>query len=102
MLNTNAVRKAKLLVAVSPPAPFPVVEHLFRGRPEFELVESRRGLRQFPDLIVVQRRNPKSKLILFCPGRGYEPPALRDACLDEERLLGRVMRMARELSATDR
>ena len=103
MQNTSAVRKIKLLVAVNPPALFPVIEHLLHGRPDFELVESPRGVRQFRDLIVVKRQSPKSKLILFCPAKGPDQPARKcaaEACLDEELVAGRVLKMARELSAT--
>jgi len=118
--NTNSVRKVRLLVAVSPPALFQVIEHLFHGRPEFELVESRRGLRQLPDLIVVnvrplrirvcrvvtamKRYSPGSKLILICAVKGFEQPARKcgaDACLEEERLVGRLLSMARELLETN-
>ena len=128
MQNTNSARKVKLLVAVSPPALFQVIEHLFRGRPEFELVESRRGFRaperqegrELPDLIVVnvrplrtricrvvsamKRYSPGSKLILICPVKGFAHPARKcgaDACLEEERLVGRLLSMARELSEID-
>ena len=127
--NTDSVRKVRLLVAVSPPALFQVIEHLFHGRPEFELVESRRGLRaperqagrQLPDLIVanvrplrtricrvvtaMKRYSPGSKLILICPVKGFEQRAREcgaDACLEEELLVGRLLRMARDLSTADR
>jgi len=78
-------------------------------------------LRQFPDLIVVnvrplrtricrvvtamKRHSPGSKLILICPVKGLEQPARKcgaDACLEEERLVGRLLRMVRELSEKDR
>lgn len=52
----------------------------------------------------MKRYSPGSKLILICPVKGLEQPARKcgaDACLEEERLVGRLLRMARDLSETD-
>ncbi len=114
-----------MLVAVSPPALFQVIEYLFRGRPEFEIVGSPRGARGvgrqggrlLPELIVVnvkplrsgvcqtvqslKRSSPGSKLILICPVKGFAHSARRcgaDACLEAEALVSRLLRTAQLLA----
>ncbi len=116
-----------MLVAVSPPALFEVIEYLFRGRPEFEIIGSpcgargvgRQGGRLRPELIVVnikplgsgvcrtvqslKRWSPGSKLILICPVKGFAPSARRsgaDACLEAETLVGRLLPTAQRLART--
>ena len=117
--------KVKMLVAGTPPALFQVIEYLFRGWPEFEIVESSRGARGVgpqgarprPELIVVnvdplrtgvcrtvqsfKRSSPGSKLILICPVKGFAHSARRcgaDACLEAEALVGRLLRTAQRLA----
>ena len=117
--------KVKMLVAGTPPALFQVIEYLFSGWPEFEIVESPRGAgvvgRQGggprPELIVVnvdplrtgvcrtvqslKRSSPRSKLIVICPVKGFAPSARRcgaDACLEAEGLVGRLLRTAQRLA----
>ena len=107
--------KVRVLVAVSPPALFQVIEYLFRGRPEFEIVRSLRGV-VVPELIVVnvkpvssgvcrtvqslKRSSPGSKLILICSVKGFASSARRcgaDACLEAETLIGRLLPTAQRL-----
>jgi hypothetical protein len=117
--------KVTMLVAGTPPALFQVIEYLFCGWPELEIVESPRGAkgvrwqggRPLPELIVVnvdplrtrvchtlrslKRSSPRSKLILICPVRGFADSARRcgaDACLEEEALVGRLLRTAQRLA----
>ena len=114
------MRRVRILV-ISPPALFQVIEYLFRDRPEFEVVGSLNGLRSMgqragrlcPELIVanvkpvrtavcqvvafVKRSSPSAKLILICPTRDFMACAGRcgaDACLEEEKLVGRLLRTA--------
>jgi len=118
-----------MLVAVSPPALFQVIEYLFRCRPEFEIVGSPRGAsgvklqgeRLRPELIVVnvkplgsgvcrtvqslKRSSPGSKLILICPVKGLASSARRsgaDACLEAEALVGRLLQTAQRLARASR
>jgi len=118
------VRKVRILV-VSPPALSQVIEYLFRDRPEFEVVGSLSGLRSMgqhagrlsPELIVanvkpvrtavrevvasIKRSSPLSKVILICPARDFMAVARRcgaDACLEQERVVRRLVGTARALS----
>jgi hypothetical protein len=99
--------------------------HLFRGRKEYEIVGTVNGLgnlgeqaeRLLPELIVanvkpvsiricqvvaiIKRSSPISKLILICPVEDLAQVARRcgaDACLNDERLAGRLLRTARALT----
>lgn len=123
----NLARKVKTLVAVSPPALLQLIDYLFRGWPEFEVVGSPRGARDVgrqgarlqPELIVtnvkplrcgvyrtiqsLKRSSPGSKLILICPVKGFASGARRcgaDACLETEALVGRLLRTAQNLTGT--
>jgi hypothetical protein len=114
------VRKVSILV-VGPPALSQIIEYLLRDRPEFEVVGRLSGLRSLgrqagrlcPELIVanvkpvrtavcqvvasVKRSSPSAKLILICPIRDFMACARRcgaDACLEEEKLVGRLLRTA--------
>jgi hypothetical protein len=118
------VRKVRILV-LSPPALSQLIEHLFRDRPEFEVVARLSVLRRMgeeagrlcPDLIVanvkpvstavcqavasIKRSSPLSKLILICPARDFMASARRcgaDACLEQEELVRRLSRTAWALS----
>ena len=117
-------RKVRILV-VSPPALSQLIEHLFSARPEFEVVGSVSGLRSVgqqagrlsPELIVanvkpvrtavcqavafIKRLSPLSKLILICPERDFMADARRcgaDACLEQEKLVRRLLGTAWALS----
>ena len=119
------VRKVKVLVAVSPPGLFQVIQYLFSGRPEFEIVGSprnargmaRHSLQSQPELILVnvkplgtgvcetvrslKRLHPASKLILICSVREFALDARRcgaDACLDAEALVGLLLQTAQRLA----
>jgi hypothetical protein len=119
------VRKVRILI-VSPPALSQVIEYLFRGRPEFEVVGCLSGLRSIgqqvrqlsPDLIVanvkpvrtavfqvvasIKRSSPSSKLILVCPAKDFMAVGRRcgaDACLEQEKLVRGLLAMAWALSA---
>lgn len=119
------MHKVRMLVAVTPRALFDLIEYLFRGRPEFEIVEvsrSARGVPQQgerlpPELIVVnvkplktdicrtvrllKRSSPSSKLILIFPVKGFAHSARRcgaDACLEAEALLSRLLPTAQRLA----
>ena len=122
------MRKVRILV-VSPPALSQLIEYLFRVRPEFEVVGSLNGLRNMgrqagrlcPELIVVnvkpvstavcravasiKRSSPLSKLILICPARDFMAGARRcgaDACLEQEKLVSRLLGAAWMLSERPR
>ena len=121
----SSVRKVRILI-VSPPALSQVIEYLFRGRPEFEVVGCLSGLRSIgqqvrqlsPDLIVanvkpvrtavfqvvasIKRSSPSSKLILVCPAKDFMAVGRRcgaDACLEQEKLVRGLLAMAWALSA---
>jgi hypothetical protein len=114
-----------MLVAGTPPALFQVIEYLFRGWPELEIVESRRGARAverqvgwpLAELIVVnvdplrtgvcrtvravKRLSPRAKVILICPVKGFAHSARRcgaDACLEAEGLVGQLLRTAQRVA----
>jgi len=118
------VRTVRILV-VGPPALSQVIQHLFHGRPEFEVVGSVSGLRTLrpqaglllPELIVanvkpvgigvcrvvafIKRLSPLSKLILICPVRDFIGGARKcgaDACLEQEKLVACLLPTARALS----
>ena len=122
------MRKVRILV-VSPPALSQLIEHLFRDRPEFEVVGSLSALRRTeeeagrlcPDLIVanvkpvrtgvcqvvaaIRRSSPLSKLILICPARDFMTGARRcgaDACLEQEKVVRRLLETAWALSEPSR
>lgn len=119
------MRKIRILL-VSPPALSDVICHLFQGRPEFEVVGSLRGLRGLaehagrllPELIVanvnpvrsgvcptvlaIKASSPFSKLILICSIGDFTSDARRcgaDACLDQEKLVRRLVPTASAVSA---
>jgi hypothetical protein len=106
-----------------------IVEHLFRGTPEFEVVGTVGGLgslgphagRLLPELIVanmkpvsvricrmvalIKQASPSSKLILICPVEDLAPVARKcgaDACLQDEKLAGHLLRTARTLAKRSR
>ncbi len=106
-----------------------VIEHLFRGKPEFEVVGTAGGLgslgpqtgRLLPELIVasvkpvsvrisrvvafIKRASPSSKLILVCAVEELAPIAHNcgaDACLPDEKLAGHLLRTARTLAERSR
>jgi hypothetical protein len=102
-----------------------IIKHLFRGRPEFEVVGTLSGFgglgrqagRLLPELIVanvkpvsvrigravalIKQSSPSSKLILICPVEDLSRVALKcgaDACLRDEKLAGHLLRTARALA----
>lgn len=122
------MRKTTILVVGSRPLSR-IVEHLFRGRAEFEVVGALGGLgnlgptagRLLPELIVanvkpvsvricrvvalIKQASPSSKLILICPVEDLAPVARKcgaDACLPDEKLAGHLLRTARTLAERSR
>lgn len=122
------MRKTTILVAGSPSLSR-IVEHLFRGTSEFEVVGTvgrleslgPRAGRLLPELIVanvkpvsvricrvvasIKQASPSSKLILICPVEDLAPAALKcgaDACLPDEKLAGHLLRTARSLAERSR
>jgi hypothetical protein len=118
------MRKTTVLVLGSPSFSR-IVGHLFYGRSEFEVVGSssslggleRQGGQFLPELIVVnvkpvsigirrvvaavRRAKPSAKVILSCPVEDLARSARKhgaDACLKDEDLADRLLRMARGLS----
>jgi hypothetical protein len=118
------VRKIRILL-VGCPALAHVIRHLFNERPEFEIVGSQRGLRGLarqadrlrPQLIVanvkpvstgisaavvaIRTSSPLSRLILICPTSDLIMGGGRwgaDACLDQEKLVRRLVPTASTLS----
>lgn len=118
------MRKTSVLV-IGSPSFSRIVGHLFHGRSEFEVVGSSGSLgrferldgRVFPELIVVsvkpvsvgihgviaalKRAQPSAKVIVSCPVEDLVRSARKhgaDACLKDEDLTGRLLRMARGLS----
>ena len=116
------------ILVISSPSFSRLVEHLFRGRSEFEVVGTLSGLgslerqagRLLPELIVanvkpvtvgirravasIKRSSPLSKLILVCPVEDLARMARKcgaDACLRDEELAGHLLRTARSLSDPD-
>jgi DNA-binding NarL/FixJ family response regulator len=124
--NRRSLRRVRILVAVSPPALYQVIEYLFRGRPDFEVVGSLGGFRNLkqqsqrlvPELIVanvrpfktdvcravasIKRFSPTSKLILICSVEDLAYQAKRcgaDAYLYEEGLIGRLLKITGALAS---
>jgi hypothetical protein len=122
------VRTVRVLV-VGPLALTQIIQYLFHGRPEFEVVGSVSGWRSLgpqagrllPELIVanvkpvgigvcravalIKRSSPLSKLILVCPIRDFMGGARKcgaDAFLEQEKLVVCLLRTARSLSANSR
>ena len=118
------MRKITILV-VSSPSFSRIIEHLFHGRSEFEVIGTSSGLRSLgrqarrllPELIVanvkpvsigiprvvasIKQASPLSKLILTCPVEDLAGVARKcgvDACLIDEKLAGHLLRTARTLS----
>jgi chemotaxis response regulator CheB len=118
------LRKITILVSSSPSLAR-VIEHLFRGRPEFEIIGNSDNLgslgqqagRLLPDLIVanvkpvsigirravtsIKQSSPLSKLILICPLEDLSRVARQsgaDAYLKDEKLTSHLLRMAHTLS----
>lgn len=119
------MRRIKILIISS--APFGrVIEYLFLGQSEFEVVGTVNGLelleqqdqRIIPDLILlnvkpvgtgiremvasIKRYSPMSKVILTCPIENLSCLAREcgaEAYLRDEELAGNLVRMARTLSA---
>jgi hypothetical protein len=113
------------ILVVGSPSFSRIVGHLFHGRSEFEVVGSSSSFsslqrldgRLLPELIVVnvkpvrsgicqavaaiRRARPSAKMILSCPVEDLARMARKhgaDACLMDEDLAGRLLRMARALS----
>jgi hypothetical protein len=118
------LRKITILI-VSSPSLSRIIEHLFRGRSEFEVVGTLSGLeslerkagRLLPELIVanvkpvsiricravasIKQSSPLSKLILICPIEDLARVARKcgaDACLKDEKLAGHLLRTARTVT----
>ena len=106
-----------------------IIEHLFRGRSEFEVVGTvggvgsvgRKAGQLFPAVIVanvkpvsiricrvvaaIKQFSPSSKLILICPVEDLRRLARKcgaDACLKDEKLAGELVRTALTLSELPR
>jgi hypothetical protein len=119
------MRKVRILI-ISPPALGQVISQLFRGLPQFDIIgriSTHRRLaeeagRLLPELIVasvkpvktavcaavlaIKHSSPRSKLILICPVPDLILSARRcgaDACLEEEKVVLRLLRVAAALSA---
>jgi hypothetical protein len=113
----HRLHKFKVLV-LSSPALSQVIEHLFRDRPDFEVsISGLKNLGQaeprLPELIVanvkpmstricravatIKRASPSSKLILICTVPDFARVARKcgaDACLEDEKLVGHLLRTA--------
>ena len=124
-MGKEKVRKIRILL-VSSPALSQVIQHLFDGQPDFEVVGSVRDVkglaaqadRLLPELIVanvkpigtgvcpaviaIKQSSPFSKLILICPVEVLSGAARKcgaDACLDQEKLVRRLVPTASAVSA---
>jgi hypothetical protein len=122
------LRKITILVVGSAPLAR-IIEHLFRGRSEFEVIGAASGVGSLrpravgclPELIVasvkpvsvricrvvarLKQASPLSKLILICPLEEWAPMARKcgaDACLPDEKLTGHLLRTARSLAGRSR
>jgi hypothetical protein len=122
------LRKITILIISSPPLSR-IIEHLFRGWSEFEVVGTLSGLeglgqmagRLLPELIVanvkpvsikisrvvasIKESSPSSKLILICPVEDLARTARKcgaDACLKDEKLAGHLLRAARTVTERPR
>lgn len=118
------MRKITILL-LSSPAMSKVIEHLLRGKPDFEVVGSIGGLKSLgqhagqvlPEVIVadvkpvsagvcrtaasIKQASPASKLILICPVLDFARGARKcgaDACLNDEKLVCRLLPVARALA----
>jgi len=117
------MRKVRVLL-VGPAALAQLLGHLFRSNSEFEIVGRVARFRDLsshaacsPGLIVasvkpvgtgvgsalasIKKFSPSSKVILICPVRELHRGALKcgaDACLDQEKLVFRLLPTARVLS----
>ena len=123
--RTNGQLRKTTIVIVSSPSISRIIEHLFRGRSEFEVVGTFVGFRSLgrqagrllPQLIVanvkpvgtrvsrvvasIKRSSPLSKLIVICPVEDLARMARKcgaDACLNDEKLVGHLLRTVRTLS----
>ena len=113
------------ILVIGSPSLSRIIGHLFRGRPECEVVGTASGLgslerqagRLLPELIVasvkpvsigipravasIKQSSPLSKLILICPIEDLARVARKcgaDACLKDEELGSRLLRTVRALS----
>ena len=113
------------ILIVSSPSLSRIIRHLFRGRPEYEVVGAVSGLESLgqhperfsPGLIVadvkpmsvrvcqavasIKRYSPISKLIVICPVEDLSRTARRcgaDACLNDQNLASHLVRTARTLT----
>ena len=113
------------ILVVGSPSLSRIIEHLFHGRPECEVVGTVSGLgslerhagRLLPELIVanvkpvsigipravasIKQSSPLSKLILICPIEDLARVARKcgaDACLKDEKLGSHLLRTVRALS----
>ncbi len=120
----DKLRTTTILV-IGSPSLSRIIEHLFRGRPECEVVGTVSGLgslerqagRLLPELIVanvkpvsigipravasIKQSSPLSKLILICPVEDFARVARKcgaDACLQDEKLGSQLLRTVRTLS----
>ena len=118
------MRKITILV-ISSPSLSRIIEYLFRGRAEFEVVGTlsdlgglgRQAERLVPELIVanvkpmslrvcrvvasIKKSSPLSKVILICPLEDLARAARKcgaDACLQDEKLARHLLRTARGLA----
>ena len=112
------------ILVVGSPSLTRVIQHLFSGQSEFEVVGALDGSKSLdqqagrflPELIVanvkpvsirigravasIKKASPLSKLILICPAEDLARVAREcgaDACLNDEKPAGRLLRMARVL-----
>ena len=119
------MQKVRILV-VSSPALSQVIEHIFQGQSDFEVVGAVSGLRNLrsqserllPELIVadvkplrsrvskavsaIKQSSPFSKLILICSIPEFMTDARRcgaDACLEQEKVVHQLLRTASGLCA---
>jgi DNA-binding NarL/FixJ family response regulator len=122
----DALRKVKVLIAVEPLPLLRVIEHLFGGAPEIQIISRlheavhlvRQVRRLQPDLIIVnarllgpgacqvfnqvKRASPHSKLILTDFSVGSPPPFRQwgvDVYLEEETLVKQLLSQSRLLTA---
>lgn len=118
------MRKITILV-ISSPSLSRIIEHLFRGRAEFEVVRTlsdlgslgRQAGRLLPELIVanvkpisigicgvvasIKKSSPLSKVILICPVEELARVARKcgaDACLKDEKVARHLLRTVRGLA----
>src|SRR5258708_3811991 len=119
----GALEKVRVLIAVEPTALVRVIEHLFGGAPEIQIVSHSHGVlhlarqvkRLQPDLVIANARllgpnarevfgklkqaSPHSKLIFTYFDRSYASPAGRDGVdvyLEEDTLVARLVSTTRQ------